>query len=255
MSFERNFCCALWVGACGFLTGLSYLIGWGIGQHRDANNFNNHREITNYEDEYGKYSAIGGAAIIPFITGLCLVAEYASIRTQRRHSHNNGHEPLANHPDLFAHYQAHEVVVPINIQSQSSPKHPPNKLVYLKSRRKKIDELKLTANTPGILADFIGPISHEIMIEPVDVECPGRHTFERSKIEKWLAADDNYNNNNNSCPCCKQQLSSKRLTPNQTLYRTIGRVLDALEREHKKAVTQTESLLKNNNVESYHSFA
>ena len=60
---------------------------------------------------------------------------------------------------------------------------------------------------------FICPISHEIMIDPV--VAPDGHTYERVQIEAWFAS-------HSTSPSTNARLESKSLVPNHALRKTIG---------------------------------
>ncbi|WVZ19296.1 hypothetical protein V8G54_006618 [Vigna mungo] len=63
------------------------------------------------------------------------------------------------------------------------------------------------------LHSFYCPISHEIMVDPV--ETSSGKTFERSEIEKWFAEG------NNLCPLTRLPLDTRILRPNKTLKMSI----------------------------------
>ncbi|CAJ1974430.1 unnamed protein product [Sphenostylis stenocarpa] len=75
-------------------------------------------------------------------------------------------------------------------------------------KRNSLGERPLTA-----LHSFHCPISHEIMVDPV--ETSSGKTFERSAIEKWFAEG------NNLCPMTRLPLDTKILRPNKTLRMSI----------------------------------
>jgi hypothetical protein len=61
---------------------------------------------------------------------------------------------------------------------------------------------------------FICPIFRTVMEEPVMVECPAKHRFDKSAIEQWFKTS-------NKCPVCKQAVVSKRVTPDSLLKQII----------------------------------
>jgi hypothetical protein len=73
---------------------------------------------------------------------------------------------------------------------------------------------RLTIDPP---ADFICPITQEIMLDPV-IASDG-HTYERRAIDEWLSQ-------HNSSPLTSQQLENRNLLPSHTLKRMIREFID-----------------------------
>jgi hypothetical protein len=77
-----------------------------------------------------------------------------------------------------------------------------------------IEKLKSTVIKKKIPEEFLCPITHEIMKDPV-VTSDG-NTYERQAIEQWLKR-------NNTSPLTNAPLANKKVIPNQHLKNTISK--------------------------------
>ena len=63
-------------------------------------------------------------------------------------------------------------------------------------------------------SEYLCPITHDIMRDPVVIECG--HTFERESINSWLIL-------NNTCPIDRRILRNRNFQPNWSLKSAIER--------------------------------
>ncbi len=80
-----------------------------------------------------------------------------------------------------------------------------------------IEKLKSTIVKKKIPEEYLCPITHEVMTDPV-VTSDG-NTYERQAIEQWLKK-------NNTSPLTNKPLANKKVIPNQHLKNTITKFMN-----------------------------
>lgn len=80
---------------------------------------------------------------------------------------------------------------------------------------RKIEEMKMAPVSDGIPDEFLCPITHEVMKDPV-IAADG-YSYEREAIDSWIKTK------NRSSPMTNLPLQTTLLTPNRTLKMAICR--------------------------------